>query len=165
MRTRQIIGVVAVLAILGGGYLLTKNAGASTGQTSSISLDSTSGQPTSTPLSSPLVSTTTTNQQQKFSSSANSQYAYQIFPGTLSTQARQALSGFSMQTQTDADGATVVTLTAQESQYQSQQYTVKPGETLYFIEKSLGDDPSESKDTNLGDDSSVLVDSNGYIIQ
>lgn len=97
-------------------------------------------------------------------------YAYQIFPGDLSSDAQQALLGFNMTTQTLADGSTQVSLTPirQNGEYSAQQFVVKQGDTLYFIETNFGDDFQDgntSGDSSLGDDRGVLVDQNGYIIQ
>jgi hypothetical protein len=91
--------------------------------------------------------------------------AYQIFPGTLSADAKKAMNGFMTQTQSMADGTVVVTMTATNPEYKNQTYTVKPGETLYFIEKSLGDDAvGENKDNYLADDTAVVVDAQGVLL-
>lgn len=103
---------------------------------------------------------------QKFSDSVNYKYAYKIFPGTLSATARQAITGFAMTSKNLPDGSTQVTLTAEKPEYRTQSYTVKSGETLYFIEMNLRDDNSEeNEDMNLHDDTAVLVNSQGYITQ
>ena len=76
------------------------------------------------------------------------------------------MSGFMMITKTLPDSSTQIVLTAQELGYTSQQYIVKPGDTLYFIERNLQDDnPQEDSDANSHDDTAVLVDSQGYIAQ
>jgi hypothetical protein len=104
--------------------------------------------------------------QQKFLDSAQAKYSFQIFPGPLSTEAKNATAGFNIQTQTLPDGSTQVNLTSTNSEYQNQQYKVLPGYTLYFIERSLVDDSSTNNaEKNLGDDSAVLVDTQGFIVQ
>ena len=103
---------------------------------------------------------------QKFSDSSDFQYAYKIFPGALSSESKQAMAGFAMTTKTLPDNSTQVTLTAQKPEYKSQQYTVKSGYTLYFIERNLKDDnPEEDSDANLHDDTAILVDPQGNIAQ
>lgn len=103
---------------------------------------------------------------QKFSDSKFFQYAYQVFPGALSDNAKLALTGFSMTTKTLSDGSTQVTLTAEKPEYRSQQYVIKPGNKLYLIEMNLQDDDNEAnEDKNLHDDTAVVVDPQGYIAQ
>jgi hypothetical protein len=102
--------------------------------------------------------------KQLFADSPMFSFAYQIFPGALSADAKQAMTGFTTQIQTTSDGSTQVTMTATNPEYTSQQYVVKPGYKLYFIEKNPGDDSvSENKDGFLADDTAVLVDAQGYI--
>ena len=57
------------------------------------------------------------------------------------------MAGFAMTTKVMPDGSAQVTLTAQNPLYKTQQYMVKPGDTLYFIERNLKDDDPE-KDTD-----------------
>lgn len=102
--------------------------------------------------------------QQKFTDSPLYKSAYQIFPGTMSDATKQAMAGFKTDIKTQADGSAIVSLTSTNTEYHNQSATVKPGETLYFIEKFGGDDSKENDtDRNLGDDTIVLVDSQGNI--
>jgi len=113
-----------------------------------------------------MQSARTTTAMQKFSDSSDFQYAYKIFPGTLSTESKQAMAGFAMTTKSMPDGSSQVTLTAQKPEYTSQQYTVKSDYTLYFIERMPADDnPQEDSDQNHHDDTAILVDPQGYIAQ
>jgi hypothetical protein len=100
---------------------------------------------------------------QLFSSSPMSQYAYLISSPTYDANTEQALSGFKVTKSTLADGSIQVTLNAQNPEYKTQTYTVKAGEKLYFIEKTLRDD-NGTEDKFLGDDTAVLVDASGYIV-
>ena len=91
-------------------------------------------------------------------------YAYQIAPGDLSTDTKQALVGWNIKTQNQNDGSILVTLTPKDSEDQNQQYTVKSGETLYFIEQTPIDDKAgQDKDLNYRDDYGIIVDSSGII--
>jgi hypothetical protein len=104
--------------------------------------------------------------KQKFSDSLNYKYAYKIFPGTLSATAQQAITGFTMTSKNLPDGSVQVALTAEKPEYKAQSYTIKTGETLYFIEMNLRDDDNEAnEDHNLHDDTAVVVDPQGYIVQ
>lgn len=92
-------------------------------------------------------------------------YTYLISGDTLSPEATKALTGFNMTKNTLADGTTQITLKALKTGYQDQQYILKTGEQLYFIERMLGDDRSEAnEDQSMKDDSAVIVDSSGNVI-
>lgn len=92
------------------------------------------------------------------------QYAYQIAPGELSAVAKSVMTGFAIDTTTQADGSLLVKLTPKDSDDQNQQYTVKPGEKLYFIEQTPVDDKADKdQDLNLRDDYGVIVNAQGII--
>ncbi|MFI5265662.1 MAG: hypothetical protein ACHQT7_02860 [Candidatus Levyibacteriota bacterium] len=92
------------------------------------------------------------------------QYAYQIAPGVLSADAKRALVGFNIASQQQSDGSVVVTLKPKDSENQNQQYTIKPGQTLYYIEQTPVDDKTDSdKDLNYRDDYGIIVDQSGII--
>jgi len=132
----------------------------------SVSTTNTQGStPSVPPQTTQPTGTTNTPSQQKFSDQPYASYSYLISGDTLSADAKSALSGFQMQKQHMADGSTQITLKALQPQYHDQQYTLKPGEQLYFIEKFLGDDPNENEEHNLGDDSAVVVDAQGNVVQ
>ena len=91
-------------------------------------------------------------------------YAYQIAPGDLSASAKQALTGWSVKSETQSDCSLLVTLTPKDSDDQYQQYLVKTGQTLYFIEQTPSDDKADSDtDLNYRDDYGIIVDSGGVI--
>lgn len=105
------------------------------------------------------------NSQNKvlFSASPDVSYAYKIFPGPLDEKAGAATVNYNINYQTQNDGSTKVILVPKEQEEKIQQYTVKSGETLYFVEKFPGDD-TVNKDKNLKDDYGIVVDNNGYIV-
>ena len=100
----------------------------------------------------------------KFSDQPYYNSSYLISSDNLSTDAQAALSGFSLSKKAMPDGTTQITLKALSTEYHDQQYTLKPGEQLYFIEKTLGDDQA-NQDSNLHDDTAVVVDSQGNVVQ
>lgn len=105
-----------------------------------------------------------TNQSQvRFSDTAYFQYAHLISGDTIDDQTKQALAGFELIKSNLSDGSLNITLNAINPEYQNQNYIVKPGEKLYFVETSFGDD-STNGEYNLGDDGAVLVNSDGYIV-
>ena len=102
---------------------------------------------------------------QKFTDQSYFKNAYLISDPALSADAKMALTGFTMGKQTLANGDTQITLTAQKAEYHNQQYTLRPGDQLYFIEKFLGDDNAEAnEEKNTMDDSAVVVDSQGNVV-
>lgn len=157
---KKYIILILIVVIIGAVILYYHNAPSSTAP---------AYQAPSTAVSVPATTATTTIQlmtatTQLFASSADYSKSYKIFPGALSSQATTALSGFALSTTDLGNGVTQVNLTAKESQYHSQSFVVGPGQSVYFIEKSLGDDGNDS-DANYGDDYGVAVDANGYILQ
>src|ERR1035437_6458893 len=85
---------------------------------------------------------------QLFSSSPMSQYAHLISDPTIDAKTEEATMGFTITKKTLADGSIQITLNSQNTEYQTQTYTVKTGEKLYFIEKFFADD-SVNADKNL----------------
>lgn len=113
-----------------------------------------------------LATPTTAVAKQKLQNADFAQFAYKIFPGDLSADAKTALTGFDMQVKALSDGSYQVTLVAKKQEYTTQTLVVKSGESLYFIEKSLGDDHGdEDSDGTLHDDSAVVVDRDGYLVE
>jgi hypothetical protein len=126
----------------------------------------TAYSPTSSTVMKVTPSSVPTPAKQKFSDSEDFQFGYKIFPGTVSTESKQAMAGFAFTTSVMSDGSTQITLTAQNPYYKTQQYVVKPGYSLYFIEKNIkDDDPEKDTDTKTLDDTAILVDPQGYIVQ
>jgi hypothetical protein len=146
---RVTIVVLSALVVLGiGYYFMTK-------KTNSYQASAESA----------VSSATVAPQKQLFKDSSMFQYAYQIFPGPISDQTKNAMAGFMTTSKTLPDGSTQITMTATNPEYKNQQYSVKPGYVLYFIEKSPGDDSaSENTDRYLPDDTAVLVDPQGYAV-
>jgi hypothetical protein len=99
----------------------------------------------------------------QFSSWQFAQYSYQIYPGPANSDAQKALAGFNLSLQ-DQGNSVVVNLKALSSRYQDAQYTVAKGNTAYFVETTLRDDPS-GQENNLNDDGVVVVDPQGYLQQ
>jgi hypothetical protein len=100
--------------------------------------------------------------QLKFTDSPDYPYAYLISGDTLDANATQALAGFELQKQQMADGSLNITLKALSPEYTDQDYIVKPGQKLYFIERSLRDDSDGEHNTH--DDTAVIVDAGGYVV-
>jgi zona occludens toxin (predicted ATPase) len=99
----------------------------------------------------------------KFSDSQYAAYAHLISGDTLDAAAQSATSGFNIQKTSNADGTTTIALSSTNPEYQNQTYTLQSGEQLYFIERNPGDD--NGGEGALGDDTAIVVDANGYIVQ
>jgi hypothetical protein len=94
-------------------------------------------------------------------------FVYEIDPNelhNLSPTMQQVLSGFNVTAENNPDGTVTVSLDALNLEYHNQTYILKQGQKLYFIEKSLDDD-KEIGNNFPGDDTAVVVDESGYVIQ
>ncbi len=98
----------------------------------------------------------------KLSDSSYADSAYLISGDLLSADAQKALVGFTLTKKVQADGSTLFSLAATNPEYTSQQYSVQAGQSLYFVDRSLGDDAGI--ESNQGDDFGIITDANGYIV-
>lgn len=147
--SKTFIAVICVIVILIAAYLIF-SSGSSTG---SAVQNTNAGASQQTPQSGMV----------KLSDSQYANYAYLISTDPLSADAQQAITGFNIQKTSNPDGSTTYNLVAVNPEYQNQTYTIQQGQSLYFIERSLGDD-SNGADNFPGDDMALVVDSNGYIV-
>jgi hypothetical protein len=146
-----ILVVIVIIVLLIVGSNKQNNLGSNY-----VAPTDTSVTPTTTP-------TTTTPTPVLFSSSPLSQNAFLISTATYDAKTKAALSGFTVTKKTLADGSLQYTLNSTNADYQTQTYTVKTGEKLYFIE-ALPSDDNGTGDRTIADDSAVVVDANGYIV-
>ena len=164
MDTKTIIGIVAVIAVFGVGALAM-----ALNHNHSGTLMSTQPQTQVQAPSGTTGQTHNTNSQQSnsskvlFSSTQYAQYSYQVYPGSLSQQAKAAMSGFNISYSALQNGSTSISITLQGTG-QSQAITLRPGYKLYVVEASFGDD-GYTFDSALGDDGFIMVDPSGYLTQ
>lgn len=105
------------------------------------------------------------NQNVKLADSKFAQSSYLISGETLSKEAQDAISGFSLERNVLSDGRINITLIALSPEYQSQNYVIQPEYSLYFIESYPGDDsPPKGEGPSLMDDHAVVVDPQGYVL-
>lgn len=103
---------------------------------------------------------------QLFSASPYYQYAYQIFPGPLSSTSQEAIAGFNVSEQNNSDGSITINLVATNPNFPRLSYKVTQGDAVYFIETNFGEDsPTADYDGLYLDDMVVVVNSSGYITQ
>jgi hypothetical protein len=147
-------GAVPVAASVGSSSAGPSAAGASSGASASPSAHATtSASPSASPKSStgPLLSA------QPYAS-----YAFQVWPGTLSTAAKQALTGLTVSVRRQLAGLSVTAGVV--GQASASPHVYRTGTRVYVVEASMGDDSGNS-DYNMGDDGLVVTDSAGRIVQ
>ena len=150
MSTKNIGVGLAVLVLIGGGVAMFNSKPSSSPSKAMASAASS-------------ISASTT---MKFADQPYAQYAYLIDPANLNAMdaaTKAAVAGFMITAQKAANGTVTVKLTSQNTEYHDQSYILSPGEKLYFIEKNLGDDQNGTE-RFLGDDTAVVVDQNGTIV-
>ena len=163
MNKNIIIGLLALVAIAEGAVLALGRSGV-IGQTTAIVGGINKGAQQSPPPPGQNPQMAMLVKGMDFSKSPISLFAYQIAPGAISPSAKQALTGFSMTTHANTDGSLQITITPTASNNQSQQYTLRQGEKLYFVEMTpLDDNTHTDQDINYRDDYGVIVDANGIV--
>ncbi len=100
----------------------------------------------------------------KFSDWKYYSMAHSIAPGPISADAQAALNIFTVAQAPQADGSILVTV-KDNADGTINNFTVAPGETLYFSDGTPADDVGNESDSTLIDDHFVLVDSNNTIVQ
>jgi len=88
-------------------------------------------------------------------------YAYQVWPGTPGTAARQAMTGLAISVSRQSGG---ITVRAGANGQPPTAHTYRGGAKVYVVETTLGDDSGDS-DYNLGDDGLIVTDAQGRIVQ
>jgi hypothetical protein len=96
------------------------------------------------------------------SSEPYASYAYQVWPGALSTAARQAMIGLKITVRKDGGGLQVTAGVI--GQPAAPPHLFAGGARVYVVEASLGDDSGNS-DYNLGDDGLVVTDAQRRVVQ
>ena len=159
-KTYIILGVVVLILVVIGGALLLSGHKTPNSPRQLSNLPTNQNQTQNQPVGAGA------GGKQLFKNSPEYQYAYQIFPGTMSAQAKTAMNGFSMKTTSMPDGSTQVSFSSTNPNYKNQSYVVKKGYSLYFIERTTADDnTAQDTDRLYLDDTAVIVDPNGYIAQ
>jgi hypothetical protein len=147
-------GVVGVSAPVGSGSAAGRPAAAaSPGPSASPSARVTSSAPTS---ASPSSST-----RPLLSSEPYASYAFLVWPGALSTAAKQALTGLTISVHRQGSGLSVTAGVI--GQAAAAPHVYPSGAKVYVVEASLGDDSGNS-DYNLGDDGLIVTDPAGRVV-
>ena len=88
-------------------------------------------------------------------------FAYQVWPGTPSTTARQAMTGLKITVRKQGNGLLV--MAGVIGQPASPPHLYAGGTRVYVLEAALGDD-SGNADYNLGDDGLVVTDAHQRVV-
>ncbi len=89
-------------------------------------------------------------------------YTYQLYPGSPSSSARQALAGFTFSARR-AGGSVDFTLYVTGGGQAPISKTYPASDRIYFVEANLGDD-SGSSEYNFGDDGLIATDASGHVV-
>ena len=171
LRGLSLLAVTALIGIglavygYGRGVVIVSGAGT---LSPGARLSARAAAPTkTTSASSNTSSTTSTAPTQKLgpllSSTQYAPYAFRVYPGPESSQARLATAGFTLAV-TPSAGTIKLSVSAAGSGQGTQTSTYPAGDKVYFIEASLGDD-SGNVEYNFGDDGVVVTDARGYMVQ
>jgi hypothetical protein len=126
------------------------------------SAPATAGPATASPAAaSPAASAGAARPGPKLSSEPYASFSFQVWPGTLSTAARQAMTGLKITVRKQGSGLLVSAGVAGQPASPPHLYT--GGSRVYVVEASLGDD-SGNADYNLGDDGLVVTDAQQRIL-
>ncbi len=162
------------LAFHGYGHGISPNG--SSLSVSSTSTSSSSAQPTTTtsaPSSSKnsaaasaknsTTSTTGPKLGPLLSSTQYASVAYRVYPGPESAQTKLATSGFNISVKLSGNNE-LVSVSVAGSSAAPQTSTFQKGDSVYFIETTLGDD-SGNRDYSGGDDGLIVTNSQGRIVE
>jgi hypothetical protein len=167
-----VAGVVGViLAIHGwagrasgvGPAALPGGSGSTAGRVAAGPSSGPSASPSSHPATSASAAPSTSSSAGPLlSAEPYASYAFQVWPGTLSTAAKQALTGLAVSVRRQPAGLSVTAGVA--GQAAASPHVYRTGARVYVVEASMGDDSGNS-DYNIGDDGLVVTDSAGRIVQ
>jgi len=164
-----VLGVALAVHGYGKGVVVASGTAGVVSASQPSATTATTTPSTTTPPSKAAGSTTTSTsaapRAQKLgpalASTQYASYAYQVYPGSLSSQAQLALTGFTVHV---TPGPTTITVkvSATGSAPQSSNYPL--GDKVYFVETTLGDDSGVS-DYNFGDDGILVTNAAGRIVE
>lgn len=111
----------------------------------------------------PAATTSSANTGTLFAGWQYQRNSFQIYPGPVGSDAQSAMSGFNLSVQ-DQGSTVVLTFKALSSRYQDATVTLDKGNSAYFVETSMRDDPN-GQENELNDDGVVVVNPQGYILK
>lgn len=163
-KTLLVSGLIVALVVVGGVVFLSNTAGTVVVNNTPAAVSAAQG----TPTAQQATASSSTAPQTQSNGTLFSQYQYaskahELYP-TLAADAKTALGAFSYTKTNLGGGSYRFTLTNSAEGFKGQSVVVGPGQTLYFIEPSRGDD-SGTEDSITTDDFFVVVDAQGHILK
>lgn len=154
-------GISASTAALGSAPVATSNKSSSGSGSQTATSSSSAAAPKTTANGS--TTTTTVKLGPVLSSTQYASMAYKLYPGPVSAKAKLALAGFNVKV-TPSGNQAVVSVSLATSSAAPQTSTIQKGDSVYFIDATLGDDSGNS-DYSGGDDGLVVTNPQGRIIE
>lgn len=156
MKKNITIALLLLIVVVETGYILTKKVVTKTAE----ELTEAKTMPSVTPRPAPIFLTKGDN----LLTSPMMKFVHKIDLNNLSDDAKKATIGFAINSHAQEDGSTIITLTPKDADDQNQQYILKSGQVLYFVEMTPGDDKKDAdKDMNYRDDYGIITDAKGII--
>ena len=147
------------LDLAGSGALTTGHAPKTAPGSAGTSAPKGTPSPAASPSASPSSQTTP---GPLLSQTSYASYTYQLYPGSPSASARQALAGFTFSAR--RAGASVdFTLYVSGGGQSPISKTYPASDHIYFVEANLGDDSGNSE-YNFGDDGLIATDATGHVV-
>ncbi len=158
MNTKTIVWIIIVILVIIGGISLYNNTAATAPTAPVATITPSAATATTSSAASPMQSTGTPFAQYQYYSKA-----HEIYP-TLGADTKKALGAFSYKQEDLGNGEYKFTLTNNTEGYQGSSVTVVAGQSVYFIERSSGDDTA-AEDSVTTDDFLVAVDAQGNLLK
>ena len=148
----------------GNGHSTPPASSSQSASTSSSQSASTSSSQSTATAKPPAAASTTPSRKlgPLLASTSYGQYAFRVYPGPETSRTRLAVAGFAINVSPRA-GALQLSVATVGSGQAPQTSMIRPGDRVYFIEATLGDD-SGDQDYNFGDDGVVVTDAKGHVI-
>lgn len=150
-------------ASTGSSSLSAVAAGPSTSSSSSQSSPRKTSTSTTAAAGNSSTTTTTPKLGPLLSSTQYASLAYKIYPGTPNSKTKLATTGFSIQVKSSGNHE-VLSVGLAGSSSPPQTSTIQKGDSVYFVETTLGDDSGNS-DYSGGDDGVIVTNPQGRIIE
>ncbi|MDA8331311.1 MAG: hypothetical protein M0027_08930 [Candidatus Dormibacteraeota bacterium] len=147
------------LGLAGGGALTTGHGPKSSPSSGSGATSKVTPSPSASPTSSPGSQATP---GPLLSQTSYAAYTYQLYPGSPSAMARQAMAGFTYSAKR-AGGSVNFTLYVSGGGQSPISKTYPASDHIYFVEANLGDDSGNSE-YNFGDDGLIATDASGHVV-
>ncbi len=157
-----VLGIIVVLVVIAGVSLYMNNSNTPPSTAPVAATQTANPVPVAASGSTPTVPLMQSTGQQ-FSQYKYFSKAHEVYPA-LAADTKAALGAFSYSQQDLGGGTYKFTLTNNAEGYKGQSVTVGPGQSVYFIEPSTGDD-SATEDSITTDDILMAVDAQGNILK